>query len=488
MPPNAAAKRGPGRGANKSIVPPAPPSTDAMNNDFYVKLSNAIAIITGHAVLSDIRTAQPYTIEEGASKAPFSEASCTSAFTNGDGYECTGNFFWIDFMSNLHPGIKVLSCSVKRVQNRHYTFTGKEVDFIRIKHVVHCIVPPGAKPASDFGKLHRISPIEFLSPPLFACASDIEQGATDARIRQWRAAFLTAKFEFKQGEVGGKSYKAIQYREDLKDDADSVYWTTIQRVQTVMQEVSVLAGQGESISSDAVSQHMLSKIDVANGGEKYSREWIDVALTMNRTLLPRPIAGSKASELDEKAGSKHFFDSAYKHQAAISKCNSDGPKLDWFYTSMLDEYDMGILDEGSYSVKKLRSSTVPLSLSKKDALNFLHLTWLPSTKFTADEQRFIIACTTDHASIRSRVEGYPNSPKPDLFEFSTKTDPVKSVVIFIKDLCFSKEYDAQLKQGFHYGKSAESMLQSGTLKKELDDILEALEKEHPTQPKHKTDS
>ena len=73
---------------------------------------------------------------------------------------------------------------------------------------------------------------------------------------------------------------AMRHRENISADADAVDWTALQRVQRVISKrESLHAATGKAPTAQAVSAKLDENVAVPQRNDKYSRAFVDSALT-----------------------------------------------------------------------------------------------------------------------------------------------------------------------------------------------------------------
>eukprot|EP00959_Pyramimonas_sp_CCMP1952_P272615 5699294-Pyramimonas_sp.AAC.1 len=103
---------------------------------------------------------------------------------------------------------------------------------------------------------------------------------TDARARDWSKLFRQVPTEVYRVNQADIATAAFTLREDAKDEAHIVSWTTLQRIQIVIREKYMLKlATGKDPTEKQLETHFEKKVHLAAKSEKLSSSFIDIANT-----------------------------------------------------------------------------------------------------------------------------------------------------------------------------------------------------------------
>lgn len=171
--------------------------SSSINFGLVQQVHDALGVINGNPVFTNIIEQLPLTHDEGGSQVPFCQESLSTALS-GDGegrvYLCGGNYFWQNFTWIVNHRMPVNPGTIKELQSfslkpmkppRHFPFT-----------TIFGVDTPTEVVSATKGALQRISPPEPAFAVLFSIRDAITAGASLATLMEWRRAILSAPFQF----------------------------------------------------------------------------------------------------------------------------------------------------------------------------------------------------------------------------------------------------------------------------------------------------
>lgn len=192
---------------------------DSINFNLVQQLHDALRIIDGNPVFTNMIEQLPLAHDEGGSQAPFSQESLSAALS-GDGegrvYLCGGNYFWQNFTWIVNHSMPVNPGTIKEFQSfalnpmkppRHFPFT-----------TIFGVDTPTEVVNATKGALQRISPPEPAFAVLFSIRDAIAAGAAPEILMEWRRAILSAPFQFEVCQKGeDQGFKNIPPRDQIPE-------------------------------------------------------------------------------------------------------------------------------------------------------------------------------------------------------------------------------------------------------------------------------
>eukprot|EP00974_Lingulodinium_polyedra_P102551 9930128-Lingulodinium_polyedra.AAC.1 len=282
MPATPPAKKRARRGSLPATAAVVPTVDNQVNTAMLAEVEKSLEILKGHPVLHDLMSAKPCGIADGASLPAFNSTDFKDAMSRQPfEYRCSGNFLWQSCSGWVNQQVRIIPRSVETVKAFHYDSLA--AGSFRVVHEVVIGIPEedtAYNVEKHFGALHRLSPPEFLLAALFRARELVQAGITDSDMRMLKKALCSCIMVFRKLPSSTMKYAAMQLRENLATDADAVDWTALQRIQCVMAERdSLQAATGKMPTAQAVSAKLDENVSVSSRNEKYSKSFVDCALT-----------------------------------------------------------------------------------------------------------------------------------------------------------------------------------------------------------------
>jgi hypothetical protein len=323
---------------------------------------------------------------------------------------------------------------------------------------------------ADAFTVNGLSPlcgVEKLHAPLKAVYMEIigdgNKKLTDARARQWLNLFRSCPTDIYRIAPVDIPTHSLTLREDVREEADALQWTTSQRVQMVMREQAVVQARiGKEPDAKTMEQHFQRKVTLASGSERLSDSFVGMACTVANRILSVPSIAKVVQQLDNLHKGRGPCHRITKFQAVANKARTEGNIL-WSYNFMLDSLKMSYFEPDEFSQSKMNEWILPLGLLKLECKNYFLTKWCYQQGFTPDEISFVTASFANHASYRSKLKAYPDQEieTNELYFDRAGKATRKSFRIAInlwEDIIYGNKHNPALRTANKNSKSPEELL------------------------------
>lgn len=308
-PSNAASSSAPVIGPNSSVATAEP--EEAGHLAYLEAISHAINRVLQCKHFAGIETTEPNPIQaedagDSGVQDPFDDDKCTMALEREKLYRAGCNFFWIDQLRTLTPGVPL---NLDRIMEMSSLLYAKPRPFIDKVHVEG--KADGTSPRTS--KLLMLMPEETAHAYLLAINRDIERNASEETILQWKKHCLSVCFEYHDTSAGGDGsyWKAWNLRESVAIMNNAVMRTARQRACEIFQfkKRIVKSGSVSNPSADAISEMYKNNIITK---DVIDAKTVQQALVVYEKICKYPEITAVIDRLERKYGIKSCLNSMSK--------------------------------------------------------------------------------------------------------------------------------------------------------------------------------
>ncbi|CAK0800707.1 unnamed protein product [Prorocentrum cordatum] len=470
----------------------AVPELSGVNADYFTHVQKRLATIKQHVVLQTAfaDSVEPVAVSDGAVVPPIDigvvAKKLESMDANIEGATVVGTgsvpLAWIDTLMNPTPGVQINMSDVDLFIKRDFKKTSalpSKLRTIAIALTEHSTEPFVAK------KLQSLSAFEKLHAPIKACADEVDTGTmTDARARDWLKLFRQVPTEVYRVNQADIATAAFTLREDAKDEAHIVSWTTLQRIQIVIREKYMLKlATGKDPTEKQLETHFEKKVHLAAKSEKLSSSFIDIANTVQERALRHKGIAETINTLDRHYKHAGPTFGIGKFQIVINKCKT-ALNIEWCYNYLLDALSMEFIELSDCSISKMNTWICDLALIKLSSRDYFLNQWAHSNAFTAEEIGWCRNAFASHESARATLTNYPGASSVDISSLyvsgagTKRRNAFRLAVAFWEKIAFGNDFDTALKTAAKNAKGPEEYLAEYTaFEEDLTELKEELKKE-----------
>ena len=398
-----------------------------------------------------------------SSKEPFKARDFSIAMTRHRRYVCGNNFFshnlWWTPTTNVPRRPSAIQ-SLKR-----FYFETPPLTFP--KTIVVCVPSGSAPPVTQLQMEHvqRISPDEIETAFIDRLAEVIEAQASEDELKQWRNLCLNCTYEYRViDSEDEKHWSALQLRQNLGQDEQTMKFTTLQLVYDVINDRNRREKVNGPMTVEQVADGYMKNVKFAEGSEKVSRAFVDTACSLGTRVLTLTPVREMLLRADQE--NQNPFDNWTKLQTIMAKARTESGIL-WAFLGLYDAFKMGFLSD--MSVRALQGSApgmngkglVDLMIFKQGLLNHLLSDTLekavPGTE-NLSVRATIKAALRDHAAVRSCMTAYPLEPEVDLSWRGGQCKTVESLLEFVEGIVYGTMHESELKSAVKNRRTIEEKL------------------------------
>ena len=219
-------------------------------------------------------------------KAAFNAGDFDAAMKSTGVYSAAGNLFWCDLKWRPCKHVFTNLKAVKELANFHF---GKGPAQFPWKIIV--ALPSKSMKANELplGHLHRVSPEECEAALLITIAKRIQEGATQAELRQWRKVVLTCEVQFEALATSDEAYfRSVNIRRSIIVANESLVRLALQQIQEIL-EFKQRKELTLAKTLDAGTLHQMWNDSVIAISSAYTDEisvsWIEAGMRVQKKIL-----------------------------------------------------------------------------------------------------------------------------------------------------------------------------------------------------------
>jgi hypothetical protein len=376
-------------------------------------------------------------------EAVFDADLCKVALKKKGLYKCGGNIFWADALWTPLPGVPVRQSAVEEIKAHYFS---EPCPFPSM--VVIGVPSKDENPMDHRGSMKRVSPEEMVHALMFRIASEIEGGATQRRLQDWRRMSLSVSFHFKLLESDdARFWESARLREHLVVDFATMARTAVQRVFELVAFKSKVERTSGKISNSELSRRYKTNLQLAKDSEDITENYVDNAMQVFRGVLGVPMVVSLISQADEIHGHKSPFNSVLKLYLIAKKVREwivgtplqYNTSLQWTFTTILDWIKAGFIERTDIGTRLIKGEgsggrgIIDLIMLKYRMQLFLTTTFLADRKLPLIVKQKVVEVFQSHQSYRSFCGFPPLDSNVDLTWQAGWEMPSLQVVRLIED-------------------------------------------------------
>ena len=460
---------------------------DDVNSDYMTKFAAALARVMDHRVFKGAVAMQPKGIdarekEFSGYQSAFKAADCAIALKSVQRYEAAGNLFWLNLSFTATPGTPYNTANIMRLKEHTFSKPSRLPFAMVIACESDCFTPEGHK-----GALMSVSPEEVLHAYIFAVDEAISGKASKEELNKWLAVALTTTMTFEVlPSHDDRYFRAVNLREDLKANYRTMSRTTFQWVFLIMNfKEAQDKSSGCTLSALKVSDLYKTRCNMAPDSEPLSKDYIDRALTVYKSLLSVPYVRAALEYCEESYGVDGPFNSMAAMHVLTTRTFNNKDKA-WVVQGIIDLVRMGMVDKQELSARVLsggadagsKKGYADVILYKKAMKDYLLGEFRHGRRFAANFIEKAKTNLSSHEDFRKTVAAYPGEVVADRSWVASARKSGELFVQLFQDVVYSKDLDPVLKTAVKNKKICAEACAYQALKERIDDIDAELAKEN----------
>lgn len=396
---------------------PPPTVTDEVNKEYLTNLAAALKRVQDAKEFKGIIQKDPLGIG-GKSKgfqAAFSATDCQIALKSAGVYQCAGNIWWINMTSAPVQGVPYNYANVMKLKNHHFGEGPTRMPF----PLVVAVDSETYRVHTNKGGLVCCSPEEILHAYVFAVDDAICNKS--ANLKEWADVGLAATMTFEiLPSSEDRYFRAINLREDLVADYRTMARTPFQWTYIVWNfKIELEKSSGMNMSAAKVSDAYQAKARLAPDSEKLSKDFIDRALTVYRSLLMVPEVRDALAWCEENYGVDGPFNNMAALHVLTMRAQNNKQKI-WIVQHIIDMIRAGLVGKTELSARVLtggkdsgKQGYADVIIYKRLVLQHLLGEFMRARAFHVDFCSKARDNLENHNNFRKYIAGHPGSEVAD---------------------------------------------------------------------------
>jgi hypothetical protein len=305
------------------------------NKDYFAEVQDDINVILRYSAFKDILQADPMPIREQAEcgiQEPFDEAKCATALRQRGTYISGCNFFWLDLVRSISPGIPLSRDRVQELAD--WMFKDGPVP---LKKPIGVAVSSADFPVHNHkGGLLMITPEEMAHAVLVKVANAIRAGARN--VKEWRKVLLSVPVYIdvipREEQVHWEAFNARQLI--LQEHWTMSRTAAQQCYEVVAVKNSLQKDLGRLPTKREVSDKFRNNAKLAAGRqEDFSENFVKDALNVYEKILCVPKLAAIIAEQEKRDGQKALWNHMGKLSVLATK-TQDQDERKWVMDALED--------------------------------------------------------------------------------------------------------------------------------------------------------
>ena len=312
-----------------------PVVVDGPNKEYYAEVQDDINVILHSGAFKDILEAEPLPIREQAEcgiQEPFDAAKCATALRQRGTYISGFNFFWLDLVRSISPGIPLSRDRVRDLADWMF----KDGPIPLKKPIGVRVTSVDFPVQSHKGGLLMITPEEMAHSVLVKVADAIRQGAKNTK--EWQRVLLSVPVYIdvipREDQL---QWEAFNARQLILQEHWTMSRTAAQQCYEVIAVQSSLQKDlGRQPAKKEISDKFRKNAKLATGRqEDFSENFIVQALIVYEKVLSIPKLAAIIMEQEKRDGQKALWNHMGKLSVLALK-TADHDERKWAMDALED--------------------------------------------------------------------------------------------------------------------------------------------------------
>ena len=312
-----------------------PVVVDGPNKEYYAEVQDDINVILHSSAFKDILEAEPLPIREQAEcgiQEPFDAAKCATALRQRGTYISGFNFFWLDLVRSISPGIPLSRDRVRELAD--WMFKDGPIP---LKKPIGVRVTSADFPVqSHKGGLLMITPEEMAHSVLVKVADAIRQGAKNTK--EWQRVLLSVPVYIdvipREEQLRWEAFNARQLV--LQEHWTMSRTAAQQCYEVIAVQSSLQKDLGRQPTKKEISDKFRKNAKLAKGRqEDFSENFITQALVVYEKVLSIPKLAAIIMEQEKRDGQKALWNHMGKLSVLAVK-TADHDERKWAMDALED--------------------------------------------------------------------------------------------------------------------------------------------------------
>ena len=262
-----------------------PPLTLAgVNAEHLKKLVQAKEAILTHPLFHNLQTQDPLPKGHigGCQLEPYVAEHLEQARSSGtecsDGksgifkkYVCGLNLMWVDFVTSITPGVPVNQSSLSKIKEK--MLADPTMARACFQGIIIALLP-GQTVEKDKGNLRLLSPEESVQALILKVSEDIAAGVDSEILTEWSLILRSVPTTVELHQSGAEKlyWRALNIREEIGTQADTMCRTTVQRLfeviefkQRIEQDRVAKKVKGVTMNASAIFEEWNKNVKFSSG-------------------------------------------------------------------------------------------------------------------------------------------------------------------------------------------------------------------------------
>ena len=450
-----------------------PPLTLAgVNAEHLKKLVQAKEAILAHPLFNNLQTQDPLPKGHagGCGLEPYSGEALEHTRSNGtdcsDGksgtfrkYVCGLNLMWVDFVTSITPGVPVNQSSLSKLKEK--MLADPTMARACFQGIIIALLP-GQTVEKDKGNLRLLSPDESVQALILKVSEDIAAGVDTEILTEWSLILRSVPTTVELHQSGAEKlyWRALNIREEIGTQADTMCRTTVQRLfeviefkQRIEQDRVSRKVKGVTMNASAIFEEWNKNVKFSSGatGDKaWKLAYVEAVVLVWTRIMSIPPVMELVLEAEDRLQHDSVWSSIYVLEAVAKKLGPSAPNTPqrtcWIVGAIQYFFELGAMPKTAFSTRNMSGKglpqskgTIDLCLLKYNVLELSRGKWLEGSGLTSEQKEVFCASLSDVKAYAKHFVG------PDLSWQAALPAAGRDFLDFVEKLCYNHEYDSGLK-------------------------------------------
>lgn len=454
-----------------------PPLTLAgVNAEHLKKLVQAKEAILTHPLFHNLQTQDPLPKGHigGCQLEPYVAEHLEQARSSGtecsDGksgifkkYVCGLNLMWVDFVTSITPGVPVNQSSLSKIKEK--MLADPTMARACFQDIIIALLP-GQTVEKDKGNLRLLSPEESVQALILKVSEDIAAGVDSEILTEWSLILRSVPTTVELHQSGAEKlyWRALNIREEIGTQADTMCRTTVQRLfeviefkQRIEQDRVAKKVKGVTMNASAIFEEWNKNVKFSSGatGDKaWKLAYVEAVVLVWTRIMSIPAVMELVLQAEDRLQHDSVWSSIYVLEAVAKKLGISAPtnpqRTRWIVGAIQYFFEVGTMPKTAFSTRNMSGKglaqskgTVDLMLLKYGVLELARSKWLEGSGLTAEQKELISSSLEDFGTYQKHF--HPGDAVPDLSWQAALPSAGREYLEWMEKMCYGQEHDAGLK-------------------------------------------
>lgn len=307
---------------------------------------------------------------------------------------------------------------------------------------------------------------ESVQALILKVSEDIAAGVDAEILTEWSLILRSVPTTVELHQSGAEKlyWRALNIREEIGTQADTMCRTTVQRLfeviefkQRIEQDRVAKKVKGVTMNASAIFEEWNKNVKFSSGatGDKaWKLAYVEAVVLVWTRIMSIPAVMELVLQAEDRLQHDSVWSSIYVLEAVAKKLGASAPtnpqRTRWIVGAIQYFFEVGTMPKTAFSTRNMSGKglaqskgTVDLTLLKYGVLELARSKWLEGSGLTAEQKELISSSLEDFGAYQKHF--HPGDAVPDLSWQAALPSAGREYLEWVEKMCYGQEHDAGLK-------------------------------------------